>query len=124
LTILKELYLADNVLLTGIIPVLPGLIVLDVSGTNLDSGLEGSATIPESMPTDSETLLKLDGSKTAQHINLIIIVLSSVGALLFLAVAIGLTIFLARRAARDKTQREKQDLLNEARNKLKQQRKH
>jgi hypothetical protein len=38
LTMLKELYLADNALLTGLIQVLPGLIILDISSTKLNSG--------------------------------------------------------------------------------------
>jgi hypothetical protein len=77
---LKELYLADNFLLRGLVPDIPGLVVLDITGTDLYLVKSGSTTSRESITTDSETFLKPDESKTAQPISLLIIVLSSVGA--------------------------------------------
>jgi hypothetical protein len=120
LVLLKELYLADNLLLTGLIPSLPDLIVLDISGTDLISGLEGSATSPGSKitertePTDIPDLNENDASLP---INLISFIASTV-AVLLLAVSIWMIFILAKRSAKNKMQKDNEALVNEARSNL------
>jgi hypothetical protein len=108
LVLLKELYLADNALLTGPVPSLPGLIVLDISGTNLNSGLEETTAIPESINTErAEPTETPDLNRTgpAQPIAIIAFV-SSAGAI-YLAVALGIIVLIVWRGAKNK--REKRD---------------
>jgi tRNA A-37 threonylcarbamoyl transferase component Bud32 len=116
---LRELNLAENVLLTGLVPPLPDLIVLDISGTNLDSGLERSTTSPESITKETNVISLIpDDSDTAQPVNFIIIGVSTAGAV-YLAVAIGLVVLVTWRGAKNK--REKRDnhaQINEARSNL------
>jgi tRNA A-37 threonylcarbamoyl transferase component Bud32 len=121
LRFLRELYLADNVLLTGLLPSLPGLTILDITGTNLDTGLEGTTASPESIKTERPETTKtpdLSGNSAAQPIKVIIGLAASAGAV-YLSVAIGLVVLLAWRGAKNK--REKRDNhaeINEARSNL------
>jgi hypothetical protein len=120
LVFLKELYLADNVLLNGLLPSLPGLISLDIKGTELDSGEEGSATWIESICTgDVLTFIseEFDESGAAQPFDVIIIAGSSVGALV-LAVVIAIIFFISKRRTKNQRRRDDQKKLNEARNNL------
>jgi hypothetical protein len=121
LAMLKELYLADNVLLTGLVPSLPDLILLDITGTDLYLVKAGSTTNPESIKTDRIDPTEnpdLSGDSAAQPLDLIILVLSLAGAV-YLAVAICFAVLVAWRGAKNKREkRESHALVCEARSNL------
>jgi hypothetical protein len=106
LAMLKELYLADNVLLTGLVPSLPFLIVLDISGTTLDSGLELPTSV-ESGPKSSPTEIT-DENGEAQSINVNVIVAASLGTAL-LAFFLGMVVLLLKRRGKNNRKKDYQD---------------
>jgi hypothetical protein len=120
LVLLKELYLADNLLLTGLVPSLPGLIVLDIFGTDLISGLDESTASPGSIKTERTEPTEhpdLNGTGAAQPINLISFIASTV-AVFLLAVSIWMIFILAKRSTKNKMQKDNEALVNEARSNL------
>jgi Leucine-rich repeat (LRR) protein len=120
LVLLKELYLANNVLLTGLIPSLPGLIVLDISGTNLNYALEGSTTSLGSIKTERAEQTKIPDVNATGAVQPIAIIafVSSTGAI-YLAVVTGIIILIVWRGAKNKREkRDNQAQINEARSNL------
>jgi hypothetical protein len=103
LVLLKELYLADNVLLTGLVPSLPGLNDLNITGTKLYFAQEGSTTRPGSTKTELTEIPGLSGKDAKNPI--IIIVAVSVGAIIYLVVVIGVIVLIAWRGAKNKRER-------------------
>jgi hypothetical protein len=108
LRLLKELYLADNILLAGLFPSLPGVVNLDINGTNLYFTQEGSSTSTasmESIPTEIPDVNMSDKVGVEHPINLLAVVMSSVGALV-LAIALGILILIMKRRNDNKKQRD------------------
>jgi Leucine-rich repeat (LRR) protein len=115
LAILKELYLAGNDLLAGLVPDIPGLIVLDITGTDLYFAQEEPtlAEIPTSLESTTDPPTEFtDENGDAQSINLITIVAVSAGTAM-LAVVIGITIFVAIRRSKNNRQKDYQDECDE-----------
>jgi hypothetical protein len=118
LVLLKELYLADNVLLTGLAPEIPGLIVLGINGTSLYFKQEITTRIAsiESVPT--ETNLISDESGNGQTGNKIIIVVSLLSGTFVLGAVIAMIIYTLRRRTKKQRRQDEQKRLNEVRNNL------
>jgi hypothetical protein len=109
LAMLKELHLADNDLLAGLVPDIPGLLVLDITGTDIYFAQEepSIAEIPTKITTDPPTAFT-DEYGEAKSINLITVVAVSAGTAMF-AVVIGITIFVAIRRGKNNRQKDYQD---------------
>jgi hypothetical protein len=108
--------LADNVLLAGLVPSLPGLIVLDITGTALYLANPGSnaAEIPTST---RRTPIAPTENNEAQSINWIIVFASSFGTAV-LAFAIVMCVLFAKRRVKNKRKRDNPDVFNEAQSNL------
>jgi tRNA A-37 threonylcarbamoyl transferase component Bud32 len=109
LGLLKELYLADNVLLTGLVPDYLVLILHNINGTSLYFVKE-----PEDEPTKTESispgipdLNNPDEIGESQSSSLVVVIVSSVGAVIL--AFIGLIVFITRRGTENKRQREHRD---------------
>jgi hypothetical protein len=108
LAMLKELHLADNDLLAGLVPDIPGLLVLDITGTALYFAQE-EPTIPTSTKSTTSSKKDItDENGDAQSINLITVVAAAAGTAM-LAVVIGITIFVAIRRGKNNRQKDYQD---------------
>jgi hypothetical protein len=97
LILLQELHLADNSQLTGLIPTIDSLTVLDFGGTSLDDGKVDSTTGSETVPTDSSSLYSAsEESSSSQSPNVIFIVVA-VLCVFVLALIIGTIIAIKKR---------------------------
>jgi hypothetical protein len=99
LGMLKELYLADNVLLTGLVPDYLVLILLDINGTSLyffEDPQEELPTTESIQPKDPIESPDEIGGET-RSINLTVVVISSVGAITLALVGGMIFYFMQRR---------------------------
>jgi hypothetical protein len=108
LVLLEELYLADNALLTGLIPYLPSLMILDINGTNLDNDV---SSIAEIIPTDMAdgSLISGDiGDAKSKDVFIIVVALLVTAAI----ASIGSIIYFTKGRARNRRRESKKHSIN------------